>query len=118
LVADVLGERQEDLALHRARPARTSSSESLCARRTGFPVLEDAISSFVCDVLERFPGGDHSTLTWLVRECGGTSGNDRSSTFRSSLGALRDANAELRETLGWVMPSLSGAVPARVTARL
>ena len=62
-VVNVLGEGQEELALAlRATGDRTSSPESRCAPNCRLPVLDDAIAYFVCDVHERFPGGDHSDL--------------------------------------------------------
>jgi flavin reductase (DIM6/NTAB) family NADH-FMN oxidoreductase RutF len=118
-VVNVLGEGQEDLALHFARPAPDKFAVVALRSTHELPVLEDAISYFVCDVHERFPGGDHSIFTGLVRECGATAGKRPLLYFRSSFGALRDANAELlQETLGWDMPSLSGVAPARGTTRL
>jgi flavin reductase (DIM6/NTAB) family NADH-FMN oxidoreductase RutF len=118
-VVNVLGEGQEELALRFARPAPDKFAGVALRSTYRLPVLEDAISYFVCDVHERFPGGDHSIFTGLVRECGATPGKRPLLYFRSTFGTLRDANAELlHETLGWDMPSLSGAVPARVTPRL
>jgi flavin reductase (DIM6/NTAB) family NADH-FMN oxidoreductase RutF len=73
------------------------------------PVLEAAIAHFVCDVHERFPGGDHSIFTGLVHECGATRGKRPLLYFQSRFGALEDPEAELiRDALGWDMPSLSG----------
>ena len=118
-VVNVLGEGQEELALRFARPAPDKFAGVALRTSCDVPVLEDAIAYFVCDVHERFPGGDHSIFTGLVRECGATPGKRPLLYFRSSFGALRDAHAELlQETLGWDMPSLSGAAPARGTTPL
>ena len=79
---------------------------------TELPILADAIAHFTCDVHERFPGGDHSIFIGLVRECAAVPGKRPLVYFKSGFGALRDPESELlRETLGWDMPSLSGATP-------
>ncbi len=114
-VVNVLGEGQEDLALRFARPAADKFAGVPLVPERELPVLADAIAHFVCDVHERFPGGDHSIFTGLVRECATIRGKRPLLYFRSGFGALRDPQAEvLRETLGWDMPSLSGASPIRV----
>ena len=59
---NVLGEGQEDLAALRATCTRQVCGSSLVSDRE-LPVLEPAIAHFVCDVDERFPGGDHSIFT-------------------------------------------------------
>ncbi len=118
-VVNVLGQGQEELALRFARPAPDKFAGVALKSTCDLPVLEDAIAYFVCDVHERFPGGDHSIFTGLVRECGTTPGTQPLLYFRSSFGVLRDANAELlQQTLGWDMPSLSGAAPSRTTTHL
>ncbi|MGZ4317449.1 MAG: flavin reductase family protein [Gaiellaceae bacterium] len=115
-VVNVLGEGQEDLALRFARPAEDKFAGVELAEARDLPVLRDAIAFFVCDVHERFPGGDHSIFTGLVRECAATRGKRPLVYFRSGFGALRDADSELlQQMLGWDMPSLSGAAPGRST---
>lgn len=111
-VVNVLGEGQEDLALRFARPAPDKFAGVELDSTCDLPVLEDAIAYFVCDVQESFPGGDHSIFIGLVRECRAQAGKRPLLYFRSGFGALHDREAELlRETLGWDMPSLSGAAP-------
>lgn len=112
-VVNVLGEGQEELALRFARPAPDKfAGVDLVPHE--LPVLKEAIAYFVCDVYERFPGGDHSIFIGLVRECAASRGKRPLVYFRSGFGALRDAEAELRQQmLGWDMPSLSGAAPGR-----
>jgi flavin reductase (DIM6/NTAB) family NADH-FMN oxidoreductase RutF len=108
-VLNVLGEGQEALARHFA--TRLPDKFAGVPLREGYelPVLADAIAHFVCDVHERFPGGDHSIFTGLVRECDFIPGRRPLLYFRSSFGALHDPQAEeLRDALGWDMPSLSG----------
>jgi flavin reductase (DIM6/NTAB) family NADH-FMN oxidoreductase RutF len=108
-VVNVLGEGQERLALHFARSQEDKFAG--VALREGFelPVLDDAIAYFVCDVAERFPGGDHTIFTGLVRECGATAGRRPLLYFKSTFGLLHDPVSEaLREAIAWDMPSLSG----------
>jgi 3-hydroxy-9,10-secoandrosta-1,3,5(10)-triene-9,17-dione monooxygenase reductase component len=111
-VVNVLGEGQEELALRFARPAPDKFAGVPLESGRDLPVLEDAIAYFVCDVQESFPGGDHSIFIGLVRDCRTQSGKRPLLYFRSGFGALHDPDAELfRQTLGWDMPSLSGAAP-------
>ncbi len=112
-VVNVLGEGQEALALRFARPAPDKFAGIAVDPDQELPVLADAIAYFVCDVHERFPGGDHSIFTGLVRTCWAARGKRPLVYFRSTFGALHDSQGELlRETLGWDMPSLLGASPA------
>ncbi len=113
-VVNVLGEGQGELALRFARPAADKFEGVALDSDHELPVLADAIAHFVCDVHERFPGGDHSIFTGLVRACGATPGKRPLLYFRSQFGALHDRDSEeLREALGWDMPSLSGIGPLR-----
>jgi flavin reductase (DIM6/NTAB) family NADH-FMN oxidoreductase RutF len=101
-VVNVLGEGQDDLALAFAR--RSEDKFAGVALRPGhdLPVLEDAIAYFVCDVHERFPGGDHSIFTGLVRECGAVHGRRPLVYFRSRFGALHDREEQqARELAFW-----------------
>jgi flavin reductase (DIM6/NTAB) family NADH-FMN oxidoreductase RutF len=108
-VVNVLGHGQEELALRFARPAADKFAGIALRAGAELPVLEDAIAYFVCDLAERFPGGDHSIFTGLVRECGAVPGKRPLLYFQSQFGALHDPHTEqLRDALGWDMPSLSG----------
>lgn len=108
-VVNVLGEGQEELALRFARPAADKFEGITLRPDHALPVLEAAIAHFVCDVHERFPGGDHSIFTGLVRECGATPGKRPLLYFRSRFGGLHDPESEaVKDALGWDMPSLSG----------
>jgi 3-hydroxy-9,10-secoandrosta-1,3,5(10)-triene-9,17-dione monooxygenase reductase component len=112
-VVNVLGEGQEELALKFARPSPNKFEGVKLLPDKELPVLEDAIAHFVCDVHERFPGGDHSIFTGLVRECHATPGKRPLVYFQSRFGALHDPQSErLRDQLGWDMPSLSGIGPS------
>jgi flavin reductase (DIM6/NTAB) family NADH-FMN oxidoreductase RutF len=113
-VVNVLGEGQEELALRFARSSADKFAGVELVAEQELPILADAIAHFTCDVHERFPGGDHSIFIGLVRECVAVPGKRPLVYFKSGFGALRDIDAELmRETLGWDMPSLSGATPGR-----
>lgn len=112
-VVNVLGEGQQELALHFARPLPDKFSGVSLNEGHELPVLADAIAYFVCDVHERFPGGDHSIFTGLVRECGATPGRRPLLYFRSGFGSLRDQHSEfLEDSISWDMPSLVGCAPA------
>jgi 3-hydroxy-9,10-secoandrosta-1,3,5(10)-triene-9,17-dione monooxygenase reductase component len=115
-VVNVLGEGQEGLALRFAQPAEDKfAGIELEPHPDELPVLRDAIAHFVCDVHERFPGGDHSIFIGLVRECRAERGKRPLVYFRSTFGALRDPHAELREdTMGWDMSSLFGVPPSQL----
>jgi flavin reductase (DIM6/NTAB) family NADH-FMN oxidoreductase RutF len=111
-VVNVLGENHEDLALCFARPSADKFAGVPLKPGYELPVLEDAIAYFVCDVHERFPGGDHSIFTGLVRDCGAVPGRHPLVYFRSGFGSLRNHDNELLEdALSWDMPSLVGSGP-------
>jgi flavin reductase (DIM6/NTAB) family NADH-FMN oxidoreductase RutF len=108
-VVNVLGEGQEELALRFARPSPDKFAGVALRPGHELPVLAEGIAHFVCDVHERFPGGDHSIFTGLVRGCGATPGRRPLVYFRSKFGGLHDPETEaLKDALGWDMPSLSG----------
>jgi flavin reductase (DIM6/NTAB) family NADH-FMN oxidoreductase RutF len=69
-VVSVLAEGHERTALKFARPADDKFAGVRLREVDDLPVLEDAISYFVCDVHEQFPGGDHSIFAGAVRDCG------------------------------------------------
>jgi flavin reductase (DIM6/NTAB) family NADH-FMN oxidoreductase RutF len=108
-VVNVLGEGQQELALRFARPSPDKFAGVALCKDNELPILEKAIAYFVCDVHERFPGGDHSIFTGLVRECGALPGRRPLVYFQSRFGAIHDPQLDrLRDALGWDMPSLSG----------
>jgi flavin reductase (DIM6/NTAB) family NADH-FMN oxidoreductase RutF len=114
-VVNVLGEGQEGLALRFARPAEDKFAGIELEQGTELPILREAIATFVCDVHERFPGGDHSIFIGLVRECRAERGKRPLVYFRSTFGSLRDPHADLREdTMGWDMSSLFGVPPSQL----
>ena len=112
-VVNVLGEGQQELALHFARPSPDKFAGIALNPDHELPVLAEAIAYFVCDVHERFPGGDHTIFTGLVRDCGATPGRRPLLYFRSGFGTLRDQYSEaLEDAVSWDMPSLVGSAPA------
>jgi 3-hydroxy-9,10-secoandrosta-1,3,5(10)-triene-9,17-dione monooxygenase reductase component len=98
-VVNVLGEGQEELALHFARAADDKFAGIPLSPDYELPVLEDAIAHFVCDVHERIPGGDHSIFIGQVLECAAQAGKRPLVYFRSGFGALHDKEAELQREL-------------------
>ena len=111
-VVNVLGQGQEELARHFATPAPDKFTGVPLRDGHELPVLAQGIAHFVCDVHERFPGGDHSIFIGLVRECDYIPGRRPLLYYRSAFGALHDPQAEAtRDALGWDMPSLSGIGP-------
>jgi flavin reductase (DIM6/NTAB) family NADH-FMN oxidoreductase RutF len=112
-VVNVLGEGQQELALHFARPSPDKFADIPLNPSHELPVLAEAIAFFVCDVHERFPGGDHTIFTGLVRDCGATPGRRPLLYFRSGFGTLRDQYSEaLEDAVSWDMPSLVGSAPS------
>lgn len=67
---NVLGEGQGALARRFATPGIDKFGGIDCDDCDGLPVLRPAIAHFVCDVRERFPGGDHSIFIGEVKRLG------------------------------------------------
>jgi 3-hydroxy-9,10-secoandrosta-1,3,5(10)-triene-9,17-dione monooxygenase reductase component len=106
---NVLGEGDEALARRFARSAEDKFADVPLIEGSDPPLLAHAIASFVCDVDERVPGGDHSIFVGRVLTCAATPGCRPLLYFRSSFGALRDPHAEfLDEAAGWDAASLGG----------
>jgi flavin reductase (DIM6/NTAB) family NADH-FMN oxidoreductase RutF len=108
-VVNVLGEGDGELARQFAVPSPDKFAN--VTLRPGFelPVLEKSIAHFICDVEERFPGGDHSIFTGLVHECGFIPGRKPLLYFRSKFGSIDDPESELlRASVGWDVASLGG----------
>ena len=114
-VVNVLGEGQEELALHFARPSPDKFAGIELEPAHELPVLSKAIAYFVCEVHERLPGGDHSIFIGRVLECGSTRGRRPLLYFGSKFGSLRDRDAELlREAVGWDVASLGGIASIQI----
>jgi 3-hydroxy-9,10-secoandrosta-1,3,5(10)-triene-9,17-dione monooxygenase reductase component len=106
---NVLGESDEGLARRFARSAPDKFAGVPLIEGSEPPVLAQAIASFVCDVQERVPGGDHSIFVGRVLSCAATPGCKPLLYYRSSFGALRDPHAEfLEEAAGWDAASVGG----------
>ena len=106
---NVLGEGDEALARRFARRAEDKFDGVPLIEDSDPPLLAQAIASFVCDVDERVPGGDHSIFVGRVLTCTASPGCRPLLYFRSSFGALRDPHAEfLDEAAGWDAASVGG----------
>jgi flavin reductase (DIM6/NTAB) family NADH-FMN oxidoreductase RutF len=100
-VVNVLGEGQDELALRFAQQREDRFRDVALRPGHDLPVLEDAIATFVCEVHERFPGGDHSIFTALVQECDAKPNCRPLVYFRSEFGALHDREAQTRRELAF-----------------
>jgi 3-hydroxy-9,10-secoandrosta-1,3,5(10)-triene-9,17-dione monooxygenase reductase component len=115
---NVLGEGDETLARRFARSAEDKFAGVPLVEGSDPPLLAQAIASFVCDVDERVPGGDHSIFVGRVLTCAATPGCRPLLYFRSSFGALRDPHAEfLDEAAGWDAASVGGLGHVHVRPR-
>jgi 3-hydroxy-9,10-secoandrosta-1,3,5(10)-triene-9,17-dione monooxygenase reductase component len=115
---NVLGEGDEALARRFARSAEDKFAGVPLVEGSDPPLLAQAIASFVCDVDERVPGGDHSIFVGRVLTCAATPGCRPLLYFRSSFGALRDPHAEfLDEAAGWDAASVGGLGHVHVRPR-
>ena len=68
---NILPEGAEVVALQFARPSADKFAR--IRLREGFddtPVLDDALAYFVCDLRDRYPGGDHTIFVGEVMACG------------------------------------------------
>jgi 3-hydroxy-9,10-secoandrosta-1,3,5(10)-triene-9,17-dione monooxygenase reductase component len=106
---NVLGEGDEALAQRFARAAEDKFAGVGLLEGSDPPVLERAIASFVCEVQERVPGGDHSIFVGRVLSCAATPGCRPLLYYRSTFGSLRDPQADfLDEAAGWDAGSVGG----------
>lgn len=106
---NVLGEGDEELARHFARSSDDKFAGIGVVEGSDPPLLEQAIASFVCDVQERVPGGDHSIFVGQVVSCTARRGCRPLLYYRSAFGGLRDPHADfLEEAAGWDAGSVGG----------
>lgn len=91
----VLGEGDAATAVRFATPVPDKFAGVEYAERGGVPVLESAIAYFVCDVHERFPGGDHTIFIGAVRQLGLRRGARPLIYFGAAFGQLADSQDEL-----------------------
>jgi len=85
---NVLGEGQSELARKFATPGIDKFSGVQTSNCEGIPLLDRAIAHFVCDVHERFPGGDHSIFIGNVTNLGLRRGSRPLLYFASQFGSL------------------------------
>jgi len=66
---NVLSEQQEPLSRYFSRswPDSASPPEYKLARTGGTPVLEGSMASLICDIHQRYDGGDHDIVLGLVQ---------------------------------------------------
>jgi flavin reductase (DIM6/NTAB) family NADH-FMN oxidoreductase RutF len=117
-VVNVLGEGEEELALHFARRSPDKFAGIRLRPDYELPVLEDAIAHFVCDLEERFPGGDHAIFTGLVRECATVRGKRPLVYFQSGFVGIsnrEDADDFTSEALGWGVGSFGRGGRTRIS---
>lgn len=106
---NIIGEGDDELARRFAQPADDKFSGVPLVAGSDPPILEQAIASFVCEVDERLPGGDHSIFIGRVLGCAATPGRKPLLYFRSTFGSLRDPHAEfLEEASAWEAGSVGG----------
>jgi len=100
----VLREGQESVARRFATPSPDKFDGVRLETVHDLPVLSDAVAWFLCDVHERFPGGDHSIFIGEVQECGSTPGARPLVYFRSEFGKIDDPESYMaRELAAWGM---------------
>lgn len=95
---NVLGEGQSDLARRFAKPGIDKFAGVRTSSCDGIPLLDRAIAHFVCDVHERFPGGDHSIFIGNVVKLGLRRGSLPLLYFASEFGSLSRPEQELLQT--------------------
>ena len=106
---NVLGEGDEALARRFAQRTEDKFAGVPLIDGSDPPLLGQAIASFVCEVQERVPGGDHSIFVGRVLTCAATPGCRPLLYYRSAFGALRDPHADfLAEAAGWDAASVGG----------
>jgi flavin reductase (DIM6/NTAB) family NADH-FMN oxidoreductase RutF len=100
----VLREGQEAIARRFATPSPEKFDGVLLDPDQELPVLADSVAWFVCDVHERFPGGDHSIFIGEVKACGARHGARPLVYFRREFGKIEDPERELtRDLAAWSM---------------
>lgn len=97
---NVLEEKHEHLARRFASPIEDKFAGVPLLPRYDVPVLEDAMAYFVCNVHERFPGGDHSIFIGEVVDCAHDPAKRPLVYFRSSFGRIDDPEETYESHLG------------------
>lgn len=97
---NVLSEDQEHLALRFARPAPDKFAGLSTRIEHDVPVLTDAMAWFVCEIVERYPGGDHSIFIGRVLSCCRGVAARPLLFFRSTFGRLGEPHNTLEALMG------------------
>jgi flavin reductase (DIM6/NTAB) family NADH-FMN oxidoreductase RutF len=109
---NVLAEGDDHLARRFATPAPDKFAGVPLRPDFDLPVLSDAMAYFVCDVQERFPGGDHSIFIGEVTDCAFAPERKPLLYFRSAYGRIEEADEYLtRELASWERISWPQAKP-------
>jgi 3-hydroxy-9,10-secoandrosta-1,3,5(10)-triene-9,17-dione monooxygenase reductase component len=96
---NVLAEGHEHLARRFATPAPDKFAGVPLKPDSELPVLAEAMAYFLCDVHERFPGGDHSIYIGEVTDCAFVPGRKPLLYFKSAFGKIEDPEAYLLQEL-------------------
>ena len=85
---NVIGEGDGELAMRFAMPVADRFAGVELQTEFDLPVIKNAIAHFICDVHERFPGGDHSIFIGRVVDCSFAPESRPLLYFRSKFGSL------------------------------
>jgi len=96
---NVLAEGHEELARRFATHGPDKFAGVDLQQGQELPVLSDAMACFLCDVHERFPGGDHSIYIGRVTDCAYVPGRKPLLYFKSSFGKIEDPESYLLHDL-------------------
>ncbi len=64
---NILSEDQEDISNHFATKGTDRSQDFYVRGKTGVPLLKGVVATLECEVVEMFPGGDHTIFLGEVR---------------------------------------------------
>ncbi len=96
---NVLPQGAARLALHFAKPSVSDKFEGVpLLVGSDPPLLRDALATFICDLQECLPGGDHSIFVGKVRACAGRSGSPLL-YFRRKFGCFDDPEERLAQQI-------------------
>jgi flavin reductase (DIM6/NTAB) family NADH-FMN oxidoreductase RutF len=93
---NVLGDGDEELARHFARPRPDKFAGVEIRDDYDVPVLGDAIAHFVCNVATSVPGGDHTIIIGDVVDCAHTPGADPLVYFSRAFSSLCRQSSHVR----------------------
>lgn len=64
---NILAEDQQDISTHFATKNTQRAEHLTRVGRTGVPLVNEALASIECEVVESYPGGDHTILLGQVK---------------------------------------------------